>query len=206
MSRPGHRLGGFTLIELMVVVAIASVMAALASASLTGLRRQARASGQARLLVYRLQSARTLSVSQGWPQGYYFGGPGDSSAVLTNAGVPWCAAAGCGFSFRATSPTATATYVPGQEEYPLDVLPYVANTALSLAPLLSVKASGVAPLSFTVGFDLNGLPRIDPPPSPMVWPICISVQDISDATTLRWVIVFSDGTTRIQKIDETYCS
>ncbi len=205
MSRRGHRLGGFTLIELMVVVAIAGVLAALASSSLTTLRRQARASGQARLLVYRLQSARTLSVSQGWPQGYYFGGPGDPSLVLSNLAVPWCAAAGCGFAFRATSPTAAPTYVPGQEEFPLDPLPYTTNTG-GITQLLQVNATGVAATSFTVGFDLNGLPSINPPPNPLVWPICISVQDVSDATTLRWVLVFSDGTTRIQKINETYCT
>jgi prepilin-type N-terminal cleavage/methylation domain-containing protein len=196
---------GFTLVELMVVIAIVGVLAALASSALTSLRRQSRASGQARLLVYRLQSARTLAVSQGWPRGYYFGGPGDASAVLNNAGVPWCFVAGCGFAFLATSPSATATYVPGQEQYPVDPLPYV-NTTSGLAQVLAVGANGVAPTSFTVGFDLNGLPRIDPPPIPMVWPICISVQDLSDATTLRWVIVFSDGTTRIQKYNETYCS
>jgi hypothetical protein len=32
------------------------------------------------------------------------------------------------------------------------------------------------------------------------------VQDISDATTQRWIIVFSDGTTRIEKSNETYCT
>jgi prepilin-type N-terminal cleavage/methylation domain-containing protein len=196
---------GFTLIEMMVVVSIAGILAALASSALTGVRRQARASGQARLLVYRLQSARTLAVSQGWPQGYYFGGPGDTTALLSNGAIPWCAAAGCGFAFKATSPTATATYVPGQEEFPIDALPYVSNTS-SITQVLSVTASGVPQLSFTVGFDLNGLPRIDPAPNPMVWPICISVQDISDATTQRWIIVFSDGTTRIEKSNETYCT
>jgi len=204
--RLGQKRGrGFTLIELMMVVAIAGVLAALASSALTGLRRQARASGQARLLVYRLQAARTLAVSQGWPQGYYFGAPGDGSAVMMNPAVPWCEAAGCGFAFKALTTSSTATYVAGQEQYPLDPLPYVVNAG-GMSQVLSVVASGVLTPSFTVGFDLNGLPRLDPTPNPMVWPICIAVQDLSDATTLRWVMVFSDGTTRIQKIDETYCS
>jgi prepilin-type N-terminal cleavage/methylation domain-containing protein len=205
LSRRRSTALGFTLIEMMVVVSIAGILAALASSALTGVRRQARASGQARLLVYRLQSARTLAVSQGWPQGYYFGGPGDTSALLSNGAIPWCEAAGCGFAFKATSPTATATYVPGQEELPIDALPFVSN-GTTISQVLSVTATGVAPLSFTVGFDLNGLPRIDPAPNPMVWPICISVQDLSDATTQRWIIVFSDGTTRIEKSNETYCT
>ena len=147
----------------MVVVGIAGILAALASSALTGLRRQARASGQARLLVYRLQSARTLSVSQGWPQGYYFGAPGDATPVMSNAAVPWCEAAGCGFSFKALTATGTATYLPnnGQEEYPLDPLPYASNSG-GPAQLLAVAANGVATPSFTVGFDLNGLPRHRP--------------------------------------------
>jgi prepilin-type N-terminal cleavage/methylation domain-containing protein len=201
MSRSSHRPAGFTLIELMVVVAIVGIMALLAASSLTGLQRQARASGQARLIVNRLQTLRTSAVAQGWPQGYYFGGPGDANPVLSN--LAWCASAGCDFIFRATSPTANATYVAGQEQYPLDPLPFVSGT---LVQLLTVRAKGVGPASFTVGFDLNGLPRIDPPPIPMVWPICISVQDVNDAVTLRWVIVFSDGTARIQKDNETFCT
>ena len=196
---------GFSIVEMLVVLAIVGIMAGLASSSLIGLRRQSQASGEARLLVYRLQSARTLSVSQGWPQGYYFGGPGDANPVF--APNPWCFAAGCGFAFKATSPSVPATYAAGlgQEEYPLDALPFVSNGLAGDAQVLSVTANGVGASSFYIGFDLNGLPTITPPPVPMVWPICLSVQNVSDASTLRWVIVFSDGTTRIQQTNETYC-
>lgn len=205
MIHSRHKRGdGFTLIELMVVTAMVGILAALAASSLQGLQRQARASGQARLYVNRLQALRTAAVSQGWPQGYYFGGPGDSNPLLI--ALPWCAAAGCGFSFRATAPTGTATYASGlnQEQLPLDALPFVAGT--TPARVLAVAAKGVGATSFSIGFDINGLPRIDPPPVPNVWPQCISVQDINDAVTLRWVILFSDGTVRIQRDNETYCS
>jgi len=195
---------GFTLVEAMVVTAIVGVLALLAASSLSGLQRQARASGQARLIVTRLQSLRTAAVAQGWPQGYYFAGPGDANPVF--AGSPWCLAAGCGFNFRATAPTTPATYTAGlgQERLPLDSLPY--GTGAVLSQILAIGAKGVGAVSFTVGFDVNGLPRIDPPPLPMVWPQCISVQDIRDAATLRWVILFSDGTVRIQRDNETFCT
>lgn len=195
---------GFTLVEAMVVTAIVGVLALLAASSLTGLQRHARASGQARLIVTRLQSLRTAAVAQGWPQGYYFGGPGDANPAFS--GSPWCVVAGCGFNFRATAPNTPATYAAGlgQERLPLDALPYAGGATLSR--LLNVAAKGVGAVSFTVGFDVNGLPRIDPPPLPMVWPQCISVQDINDAATLRWVILFSDGTVRIQRDNETFCT
>jgi hypothetical protein len=189
---------------MMVVTAVIGIMVMLAASSLSGLQRQARASGQARLFVIRLQSLRTGAVSQGWPQGYYFGGPLDTNPILSN--LAWCAAAGCGFTFRATAPTNPATYTAGlgQEQFPLDPFPFVGGSAPQR--VLAVTANGVGATSFSVGFDVNGLPRIDPPPLPMIWPQCIAVQDLTDATTLRWVIVFSDGTVRIQRDNETYCS
>jgi prepilin-type N-terminal cleavage/methylation domain-containing protein len=207
VTKRRHSVAGFTVIELMVTMAITGILPPLASSAMTGLRRQARASGQARLIVYRLQTARTLSVAQGWPQGYYFAGPGDGNNWLSN--VTWCFTAGCGFAFKATSPTAPATYAInlGQEELPIDALPYASNGPLvPVSQLISVTALGVGVPSFTVGFDLNGLPNINPPPVPLTWPLCLAVQDISDASTLRYIIIFSDGTTRIQQLNETYCT
>lgn len=199
---------GFTIVEMLVVLAILGIMAALASTSLVSLTRQAQASGEARLLVYRLQAARTLAVSKGWPQGYYVGAPGDANPVLT--ALPWCTGAGCGFAWQNVAATPTPLYAQGQgqELYPFDSLPYVSNGIGGVTQLLAVTVdttTWAGATSFSIGFDLNGLPSITPPPIPMVWPICLAVQNISDPTTLRWVIIFSDGTTRIQQINETYC-
>ena len=208
MSPARRRMQGFTIAEMLVVVAILGIMAALAGTSLISITRQAQASGEARLLVYRLQSARTLSVSQGWPQGYYFGAPGDANPALTT--IPWCTGAGCGFAWKNVAATAMPAYAQGQaqELHPFDSLPYVSNGLAGFSQLLAVTVNtttwaGAA--SFTVGFDLNGLPYVNPPPVPLVWPICLAVQTINDPTTLRWVIIFSDGTTRIQQTNETYC-
>ena len=50
---------GFTLLELMVVVAISAILVAMAGNALSSARRVSRVSGQARLLMQRLQTART---------------------------------------------------------------------------------------------------------------------------------------------------
>ncbi len=68
-----RRQRGFTLIEVMVTVAIVAILVALASNALNESRRVARVNGQARLLVQRLQTVRTNAVSQGNAQGYLIG-------------------------------------------------------------------------------------------------------------------------------------
>jgi prepilin-type N-terminal cleavage/methylation domain-containing protein len=65
---------GFTLIEMMTVVAIVGVMSALAVVGLGNVAQQGGVSGETRNLVTRLQSARALSVSTGRPHGVYIGG------------------------------------------------------------------------------------------------------------------------------------
>src|SRR5262249_57045289 len=74
--RPPSR--GFSLLEVLVAVAISAILVAMAANALTGSRKVARVAGEARLLVQRLQTARTNAVSQGASQGYYIAanGPG----------------------------------------------------------------------------------------------------------------------------------
>ena len=79
-----RRRAGFSLLEVLVTVAIAAVLVALAANALTESRRVSRVNGQARLLVQRLQTVRTNAVSQGTAQGYAIGPNGSRWAGQTS--------------------------------------------------------------------------------------------------------------------------
>ena len=64
---------GFTLAEMMTVVAIAGCLAALSVSAYSESQKIGRVNAQARLLVQRLQNVRTQAVSQGAAQGYHIG-------------------------------------------------------------------------------------------------------------------------------------
>lgn len=183
---------GFTLLEMMVVVAIIAALAAMATTAVIGATRTARVSGQARLLVQRIQTARTRAVGQGNAQGYYIGpnGPGAAGANLHRS-----------FFFRMNVATAPPVYNAANavQDTFLDTIPNLNGNTL-----VTVTGPGVAlPNPFGIGFDTNGRPTIDPlPPAANFY--CIRVADGLDPTIVRWVILFDDGTVKVQR-NETYC-
>jgi prepilin-type N-terminal cleavage/methylation domain-containing protein len=183
---------GFTLLEMMVVVAITAVLVAMASNSLTEVRNVSRVASQARLIVQRLQTARTNAVSQGNAQGYYFGPNGPT------AGGP---DANQSYVFVLQNATASnVVYNPlvDRADNFRDTLPMS-----GAIPVISVTGTGVVqPNPFQVGFDINGQATVTPAPG--VWPYCIRVTDPAQPAIARSVILFNDGTVKVQK-DETWC-
>jgi prepilin-type N-terminal cleavage/methylation domain-containing protein len=186
-----HRQRGFTLAEMMVAVAICAILVAIAANAMAGSRKIARVSGEARFLVQRLQGVRANAVSQGNAQGYYLG-PNGLNVVAPDAHQ--------GFVFIKKNPTATpVTYdaVNDRQDPNRDWLPYTGTSSLVVVS----GASGVQPAPFTIGFDINGQATVNPAAA---FPYCIQVTDSLDPAVLRYVILFNDGTVKVQK-DETWC-
>lgn len=190
-----RRRGGFTLLEVMVTVAIAGILVALAANALTESRRVSRVSGQARLLVQRLQTVRTNAVSQGNAQGYAIGPNG-----IAVSGPD----AHQGFVFIKQNPIASpVTYIPGTDTLDpngRDELPRVdTNTLVTIR-----GASGAQAAPFQIGFDINGQATVTPAAA---FPYCIQVSDPYAPAIQRWVILFNDGTVKVQNNDTTaaYC-
>ena len=187
---------GFSLLEILVVLAIVGLLAALAMNGFAEMRRAARVSGQARLVMQRLQSARTQAVKNGNAQGYYIAANGPGAAG-PDANTAW--------GYVSANATATnVSYTPPLDRIlrPTDTLPIVGPNAL-------VTVTGptiVPPAAFDVGFDMNGLPTVTPPPPPGPLPqfYCIQVSDPAMPSLVRWVILFNDGTVKVQR-NELYC-
>ena len=186
---------GFTLIELMVTVAICAVLVGLAVTGFSSARKVSRVSGQARLILQRLQSVRTQAVGQGAAQGYYFGpnGPG-AAGVDANQGFVF-------YKFDPASVVVSYVAPPGpntdRPDGYRDTLPTVGNESLVV-----VTGGTVAqPAPFQVGFNMNGQVTLTPADA---FPYCIKVTDFTDPTIVRYVILFNDGTAKVQG-DETWC-
>ena len=67
MTRPHPRSGGFTIIELMVTIAVVSVLLSLAVPAFTDVIRNTRISNQTNMVVGALQYARAESATRGIP-------------------------------------------------------------------------------------------------------------------------------------------
>ena len=183
----------FTLAELLVTVAICAILIAMAGSALTSARKVARVGGQARYILQQLQSVRTSAVSQGAAQGYYFGanGPGAPVGPDTNQA----------FVFWKQNPTDTVvSYVPltDRQDISRDELPTTGGQSL----VVVTGAGVVQPNPFSIGFTMNGLPTVTP--GPVVYPYCVQITDTTDQAIVRYVILFNDGTTKVQG-DETWC-
>jgi len=192
----GRRARGFTLVEMMATVAICGVLIAIAASALTNARKVSRVGGQTRLILQQLQSVRTSAVSQGAAQGYYFGPNG-----IAPAGPD----ANQAFVFWKQNPTDTVvSYAPLTDRLDgnRDTLPTSGNDSLVLVDG-TASGSGVnQPAPLSIGFDMNG--QVTVTPGPVTFPYCIRVSDITDPVIVRYVILFNDGTTKVQG-DETWC-
>jgi prepilin-type N-terminal cleavage/methylation domain-containing protein len=187
---------GFTLIELMAAVAICAILLALAANSLTTARKIARVSGQTRLLLQRLQSVRTAAVSQGAAQGYYIGQNGVAAAGPD---------AYQAYIFYKLDPTSTpVVYASGVDrpDTTRDFLPRSTNQSLVTVAGTRSGSLLIQPAPLGIGFDMNGQVTVDPPPGG--WPYCLVVTDATDPVIVRYVILFNDGSAKVQK-DETWC-
>jgi prepilin-type N-terminal cleavage/methylation domain-containing protein len=190
-------LRGFTLLEVMITVAICAILVAMAADALSGAQKVSRVAGEARFLVQRLQSVRTAAVSQGQAQGYFIG-PNGLNVVAPNAHQA--------FVFFTQNPTASpVVYNPltDRQDTFRDWLPISGTSSMVVVS----GDSGAQPGPFSIGFDINGQPTVTPPPATALSaanPYCIVVTDVMDPAVFRSVILFDDGTVKVQK-NETWC-
>ena len=178
--------------EMLATVAICAVLVAIAGSALTSARKVARVGGEARFILQQLQSVRTSAVSQGAAQGYYFG-PNGAGAVGPDANQS--------FVFWKQNPTATVVdyaALTDRLDGNRDTLPLSGGQSL----VVVTGAGVVQPTPFSIGFDMNG--QVTVTPGPVVFPYCIRISDFTDPVIVRYVILFNDGTTKVQG-DETWC-
>ena len=179
------------MLEVMTVVAVIAILSALAAQAVTASQKVNRVTGQARLLVQRLQSARASAVGQGNAQGYYIG-PNGLNVVAPNAHQS--------FSFVKTNPLQpNPVYDPINDRVDnfKDWLPTSGNSSTVMVQ----GANGLQPAPISIGFDIDGMPTVNPA---AVFPYCFKVSDTLEPSIDRRVILFSDGTVKVQK-NETYC-
>jgi len=191
-----RRQRGYTLIEVLTVLAIAAVLVALSANALTEGRRVARVNSEARLLIQRLQTVRTRAVSQGNSQGY---GVGPNGLGVSGTDVNQ------GFIYVKPNPMDVPIYVSATDilDPSRDEIPHIGNNSL-VTIWGGPSGSGTHAAPFQIGFDINGQATVTPAAT---FPYCIQVADPLSPSIQRWVILFNDGTVKVQNNDITgaYC-
>jgi Tfp pilus assembly protein FimT len=183
------------MIELMITVAICAVMVGLAATGFSSARKVSRVGGQARYILQQLQSVRTAAVGQGAAQGYYFGpnGPGAAGPDANQAFVFWKLDPASTVVNYVAPPAPNSDRVDGFR----DTLPTSGTESL----VVVTGGAVVQPAPFQIGFDMNGQVTLTPPDA---FPYCIKITDFTDPSIVRYVILFNDGTAKVQG-DETWC-
>ena len=191
--------GGYSLLEMMVAVAVIGFLLALGINAMTLGNRSARVTGEARALVRQLQSVRTRAVAEGNSQGLLMGPIANASLDPNGNQV---------LLFVKPIATAVPTFATGVDR--IRDRSWLPRAGVN--PMLEVTGTGIVqPTAFSIGFDINGQPTIatyDAAYAPTivapVWPFCLRIRDMVDQTLRRSVILFNDGTVKVQR-DETYC-
>jgi prepilin-type N-terminal cleavage/methylation domain-containing protein len=141
---------GFTLLEMMTVVAIVGVLSALSVLSIEQLKYNGQTRSESRNLVTAIRNARTLAVTTGSVHGVYIGGAGDTwNPNLRNHMVVFA---------RATNSPQTADYVVGDRLAIDQVLPY--GTGVTDASLIFGDLEADPTRSIRIIFDGDGRPTV----------------------------------------------
>jgi prepilin-type N-terminal cleavage/methylation domain-containing protein len=189
------RPNGYTLVELMTVIAITAIMAALAGVMIVSVLQQVGVNGNSRALLGMLQDARTRAITQGRRCGVYIGGPGDTAFPAQE------------ILFSKTDPADTSTqYVPPDAgtDISISLQSLLWNGHLSVAFTSGVPDAG----NTVVMFQSDGTPIVTTTtptggaPSQYDFGAGQYSFNIVDATVstapARVVSLRSDGTARIQ--------
>ncbi|MBX7115474.1 MAG: prepilin-type N-terminal cleavage/methylation domain-containing protein [Myxococcaceae bacterium] len=143
---------GFTLLEMMIVVTIVGIMAAIAANSFTEMRAIGSAREETRYLLSALRNARTLAVATTVPHGIYIGGGADNNTPNFRNRV---------VMFRkVNADQPAADYVPGSDVVLSQRMLPVQGTTGTNSMIIFDAIQTNADSSIRVIFDRNGNPQI----------------------------------------------
>jgi len=140
--------GGFTLIEVMVVVAIIGVMTSLSVVGYQSVMRNARTNGEADMIAQFLKNARLRAVSTGCPHVVRYVVPPTTSPMT----------AGSLTMYRKANCQLATTDLPQTTTAPLDVLVNRYETTPNMWVVSSSAAANLAGRTYYVGFTVSGTP------------------------------------------------